>query len=339
MNAVRTLLVAALIALVAWIFYWALFSPKEDISQRIYQTLKEQEKRADLSFKKVSFEEVSAGEKFWQLVAESAVVNKNAGIATLQNTNGTFYKKGKAVLKFRSPAALWDMKKKEIYLDKPLGYDALYERQILSLLRTLRAKPQSIFTLPKEYRKGLGYWFQARNLSWKVADQLLLCTGGIVLNKGEITGYADALKGDVEFNKVVMEGNPRVIVTPLNSSPVTLEARTFELSSPQDLLSAQGDPVITWKEAKVLSDAARYLQREKKIELTGNVRVHYRDILAWGNAANYFVDREEVVLTGDARATQGENNLTSDKVMVSLKDQKISLLGRSKVVITEEEKK
>ncbi len=338
MKVMRTLFIAALLAFAAWIFYWALFAPKEDVSQRIYKTLKEQEKRADLSFKKVSFEEVSAGEKFWQLVADTAVVNKNAGIATLQNTNGTFYKNGRAVLKFRSPAALWDMKKKEIYLDKPLGYDALYERQILSLLKTLRARPQSVFTLPREYKKGLGYWFQARNLSWKLADELLLCTGGIVLNKGEITGYADSLKGDVEFNRVVMDGSPRVILAPRNAAPVTLEADAFEISSPQDLLSARGNPVITWKEAKVRSDSARYLQREKKIELAGSVRVNYRDILASGSAANYFVDREEVVLTGNARATQGENNLSSDNVMVSLKDQKISLLGKSKVVITEEEK-
>jgi hypothetical protein len=118
MNVLKTAGLAAGLAFVLGIFYWALFTPKADLSQQIYQTLKEQEKRADLSFKQVSFEEVDAGEKFWQLVADNAVVNKDAGVATLQNTSGTFYKQGKAALKFRSPAAIWDMHKKEIYLDK-----------------------------------------------------------------------------------------------------------------------------------------------------------------------------------------------------------------------------
>lgn len=333
MKVFRTLFVAAFLIFIAWIFYWALFAPKKDVSQIIYETLKEQEKRADLSFKKVTFEEVSAGEKFWQLEADTAVMNKNAGVATLKDTDGTFYKKGKAVLLFRSPAALWDMKKKEIYLDKPLGYDAAYQRQILSLLRTLRAQPLSIFNLPREYRKGLGYWFQAKNLSWKLADQQLLCTGGILLNKGEITANAQTLKGDVEFNKVVLEGSPRVVIA--DNFPITFEATAFEIESPKDLLTANGNPTITWREAKVISDNARYSQVNKKLELAGNVKIYYKDISAWGDSADYFTGEQKIILTGNAHAVQGENNLSSDKVVVSLRDQKISLAGRSKVIITQ----
>lgn len=325
---------AILIIVFAW-FFWALYSPKEDVSQRIYKTLKEQEKRADLAFKKVTFEEVSAGEKFWQLAAETAVVNKDTGIATLQDTDGTFYKKGKAVLRFRSPAALWDMRKKEIYLDKPLGYDALYEKQISSLIRSLRAAQPSVFNLPPEYKKGLGYWFQANNLSWKLADEQLLCTGGILLNKGEITGYAESLKGDVELKKVVLEGSPRVVISP----DVTFEAQAFELNRAQDLFIAHGNPQVTWQDARAASDSARYFQAEKRLRLDGKVKINYKDILAWGDSADYLTRDQKVVLFGNAHAEQGGNKLSSDRILVSLKDQKISLLGKSKVVITEEELK
>lgn len=321
------------------LFYWALFATKQDVSEKIYQTLQAQAKRADFSFKKVTFEEVSAGEKFWQLTADNAVVNKDAGNATLQNTDGTFYKKGRPVLRFRSPAALWEMKKQEIYLDKPLGYDAAFERQILALFKTIELQPLSLFTLPGQYKKGLGYWFQARNLSWDVADQQLLCTGGILLSKGEITARAAALKGDVEFNNVALTGAPSLTIAAADHSLVTLEAQSFELQSAQDLFIAQGSPVITWKEARVLAAAARYFQRAKKIELAGNVTINYKDINAAGAAANFYVDRQQIVLTGNARATQGGNNLTSDKVIVSLKDQKIALAGRSKVVISGDEVK
>ena len=82
-------------------------------------------KRADLSFKDVTFEEVVAGIKYWQLKATTAKINKSTEIATLRQANGTFFKKGRAVLCFKSPAAIWDMKNKQIVLDKPLGYDVV----------------------------------------------------------------------------------------------------------------------------------------------------------------------------------------------------------------------
>ena len=224
------------IAFIGGLFYWALFSPKEDVSKRIYKTLQEQEKRADLSFKDVTFEEVVAGVKYWQLKAKSAMVNKSTGIATLKDSRGDFFKKGKPVLRFRSPAALWDMKKKEILLDKPLGYDVKLERKITDLLKTLTKSRFSIFNLPKIYKTGFGYWFQAKNLSWKLADERLLCTGGIVLNKGEVTGYSEKLEGDVALESILLRGDPKLVVTPDNTSPLTLEAEVFEIVSPENVI-------------------------------------------------------------------------------------------------------
>ncbi|KPJ64863.1 hypothetical protein AMJ44_11985 [candidate division WOR-1 bacterium DG_54_3] len=324
---------------IAGIFYWALFTPKEDISDRIHKTIKEQEKRADLSFKDVTFEEVVAGVKFWQLVAKSAIVNKSTGIATLKDANGTFFKQGKAVLRFRSPAALWDMNKKEILLDKPLGYDIKLESKISTIIKTLKDSSFSIFNLPKVYKKGLGYWFRANNLSWRLADQKLLCTGGIILNKGEVTGYAERLEGDVALERVVLEGHPRVVISPNKISPISLEADVFEVISPEDVIYARGNPKIFWEEAKVLADILKYVQDHKILELTGNVKITYKDIRAWGNSAQYLTDENKIILAGEARALQGENKLSGEKVSVSLKDKKISVLGKGKAIITEEELK
>ena len=333
MFKLRSLIIAVVIAATAGLFYWALFVPKEDVSQRIYQTLKEQENRADLSFKQVTFEESSGGQKYWQLAAEVAIVNKSTGLATLQVTQGLFFKNGKPVMKFRSPAALWDMRKKEIYLDKPLGYDVGSEKQIAALLPALGTQAASVFTLPPVYQKGSGYWFRAKNLSWKVADQMLVCTGGIVLNKGEVTGYADQLEGDVELKKVLLSGAPRVVIAPAQGSPVTVEADQFELDSVANVLIARGNPVVTWRASRVTAQTASYFQTDKKIKLAGDVKVAYEDINAWGNAADYLTNKQFVVLSGEARAEQGDSRLSSNKVMVSLKDRKISLLGKSQVVI------
>lgn len=339
MKIIRNILILSAVVFAAWMFFWAVFSPKKDVSQIIYETLKEQEKLADLTFKKVTFEEVSAGEKFWRLSAESAIVNKDGGVAALQGTEGTFYKKGKAALKFRSPAALWDMKKKEIYLDRPFGYDTAFEKHVPPSDAPQRRNFLSIFNLPVKQDKETGYWFQAKNLSWKVADQLLVCSGGILLNKGEITGHADSLNGDVEFKKVELKGSPRIVISPARTSPITFESLTFEINSERDLLIARGNPIVTWREAKITSQSAHYLQSEKKLNFAGNVAIVYKDISAWGDSADYLTEEQKVILSGNARAVQGENNLSSDKVQVSLRDQKISLAGKSKVVITEEKAK
>jgi lipopolysaccharide export system protein LptA len=330
------IILLAFLVFIAGIFYWALFSPKEDISQRIHKTLKEQETRADLAFKEVTFEEVVAGVKFWQLVAKSAMVNKSTEIATLKEAKGTFFKKGKAVLRFRSPAALWNMKKREILLDQPLGYDAKLERKISTLLKTLKKSRLSIFNIPKIYRKGLGYWFRANNLSWKLADQKLICTGGIVLNKGEVTGYAERLEGDVALERIILEGHPKVIINPDQTSPITLEAAVFEIISAEDVILARGNPKILWEDARVLANNLKYIQIDRILELTGNIKITYKDIRAWGSSARYLTDQNRIILEGDARAVQGENKLSGEKVSVSLKDKKISVLGKGKVVIPEE---
>lgn len=293
-------------AFIVGIFAWAIFAPKEEISVRIHKTLKEQEKVADLSFKDVTFEEVLAGTRYWQLKAQSAMVNKSTGVAALKDVKGIFYKNGKAVLHFLSPAALWDMKKKEIYLDKPLGYDSSLEKNIAAL-REKSKTAASVFTLPRLYKGGKGAWFEARNLSWKLDDKRMLCTGGIILNKGEATGYADKLQGDVGMEKVLLEGNPRIEIASSQSGPITVESDVLEIITPQDLIKFIRNVRINYKDSQVQSDNASYTTRTEKIQLEGN-----------------------------ARAQQGENTLTGKQLTVGVKDGRISVTGKGKVVISEE---
>lgn len=332
----RIILIVSVVFIVG-IFLWARFSPKEEISDRIYKTLKEQEQRADLAFKEVTFEEVVAGVKYWQLKAKSATVNKTTQIATLKDAHGTFFKKGKAVLRFRSPAAIWDMKEKEILLDNPIGYDVKLDRKISSLIKNLKKSRFSVFNLPKTYKKSLGYWFQANNLSWRLSDQKLLCTGGILLNKGEVSGYGERLEGDVALERILLQGNPKVTISPNKTTPITLEAKVFEVISEEDIILARGNPTIIWKDAKVTTNNLKYLQGQGILKLSGQVQIDYDDIRAWGDTADYLTLEQKINLQGHASAVQGDNKLTGEKVQVSLKDKKISVIGKGRVVITEEE--
>ncbi|NQT28984.1 MAG: LPS export ABC transporter periplasmic protein LptC [Candidatus Saganbacteria bacterium] len=304
------------------IFLWAVFAPKEDISERIQKTIKEQQKKADLSFKDVSFEEVVSGIKYWQLKAEQASVNKSTNLATLEKVKGTFFEEGDAVLRFISPAALWDMKGKEIFLDKPLGYDVALEDQRASLLK-----------------KGAGYWFRANNLRWDLGSKKLLCQGNIIINKGNVRGLGQKLKGDVALEKIVLSGKPKVTISRANTSPITIEAKTFEIISKDDTILAQGNPQILWQAATIDCQKIKYLQAEKKLELMGDVVINYKDIKASGQKASYLTEEEIIILEGNAKATQGDNQLSGDKVQVLLKDEKISVLGQGTVIISDEELK
>lgn len=332
----RVILIISLVFVIGF-FSWVIFAPKEEISDRIYKTLKEQDQRADLAFKDVTFEEVVAGVKYWQLKAESASVNNATQIATLKNAHGTFFKKGQAVLRFRSPAALWDMKDKEILLDNPIGYDVKLDRKIASLLKTLNRSRFSVFNLPKTYKKSLGYWFQANNLSWRMSDQKLLCTGGILINKGEVTGYGQRLESDVALERILLQGNPKIRIDPNKTAPITLEAKVFEVISAQDVIQAKGKPKILWKEAVVTSNDLKYLQGEGVLKLSGQVQINYDDIQAQGDSADYLTLEQKISIVGQASAAQEDNKLTGEKVQVSLKNKKISVIGKGRVVITEEE--
>ncbi|MDI6730969.1 MAG: LptA/OstA family protein [Candidatus Margulisbacteria bacterium] len=267
------------ILFVGGIFLWAIFAPKEDISTQIHKTLKEQEKKADVIFKEVKFQEISSGKKYWDLLAQSAMLNKSTQIAALKSAKGTFYKNGKAVLLFRSPAALWDMKKKEIWLDKPLG-------------------------------KGAGFWFNANNLSWKFADQKLLCRGEIILNKGEVTAFCDKLESDVALEKAALQGNPRIIVAVNGRAPIS--------------------------NAKITCEKILYRQQDELIDLFGSVKISYQDITASGNSARYLTQGKIIILEGQAHAVQGGSRLSGDKVKVDLKENKISVIGKGKISVSEE---
>ena len=331
-------IILAIFALfLAWIFYWAIFAEKQDISEKIEETLKEQEKVADLAFKDVSFEEIAEGTKYWQLKAAKASINKSTELASLRKVKGTFFKKGEAVLKFISPAALWQMKDKEILLDHAIGYDVSLEKKISALMKNKKNLLNTIFNLPKQYKNGEGYWFEAKNLNWKLATQKLLCSGGIVLNKGEVVGIARQLEADVALEKIKLFGSPKVTISPPKLSPATIEAEVFEVVSSQDLIVAKGSPRLVWNEAQVIAQEIQYIQRKEQISFTDGVKITYRDIEAIGNSAIYETANEKIILTGKAKASQADNTLTGEKVQVSLRDNKISVIGQGKVIISEEE--
>jgi lipopolysaccharide export system protein LptA len=119
------------------------------------------------------------------------------------------------------------------------------------------------------------------------------------------------------------------------SSPITLEAEAFEILSKENIIRALGRAQARWQKAEVVTQNLSYEQVGKIIRLEKNVKIKYNDIQAQGDRGDYLIERQEVKLSGNAEAEQGDNRLTGNQVLVSLKDQKISLLGKGQVIIGE----
>jgi len=326
------------VVFILFLFIWALYLPKKEATQTIKKTLEEQKQRLDLFFQGVTFQEAVGSVKYWEIKAKSSSLNKDTGVVTLKDSQGTFFKSGRPVLKFISPQAVWNMNKKEIHLKDAVGYDVKSEEGVQKFLAEAQKYQTSVFTLPVRYRgAGEGYFFMAKNLSWKLADQKLLCRGGIWLNKGDIFGQGRELTADVGLEKVKLRGDPRIILS--NQYLTTIEAREFQVDSVKDILSAEGGVTLRSSDVKITAARIIFKQRLNLIEIFKAVNITYRDILATGDKALYDMKKEMIDLLHNTRLKRGKNTLTGDKIAVSLKDKTFKISGRTKAVITEEELK
>jgi len=320
---------------ILFLFIWALYLPKTEITTTISKTLEEQKSRLDLYFQGVTFQESQGGKKYWEIKAKTSSLNKTTGIATLTETRGTFFRSGKPVLKFISPYVTWDMTGKEIFLKEPIGYDLKAERKVQALLK--ETKNVSSFILPaRALKKGEGYFFRAKNLNWKLQTEKIVCTNGIYLKKGEISGFADKLEADVALEKVNLSGNP-CTMNIANQSLATLEARNFTVDSLKDELYATNGIILMANGLKLTSRDLIYKQKDDTIYFEPNVKVLYHDAQAESVSASYNIKNREIVLENNAKLLRKGSQLTGDKVIISLKDQTFRILGKTKIIIPEEE--
>ena len=335
MNFLKGLIFFVFVIFILFLFIWALYLPKSDITANLGKTLEEQRARLDLYFQGVTFQESEGGRKYWEIKAKTSSLNKTTGIATLTETRGTFFRSGKPVLKFISPYVTWDMVKKEIFLKEPIGYDLKAERKVRALIK--ETKNVSSFILPaRALKKGEGYFFRAKNLNWELKTEKIICSNGIYLKKGEISGFADKLEADVALEKVNISGNP-CTMNITNQSLATLEARNFTVDSLKDELSASGGIKLLANSLKLLSRDLIYKQKDDTIYFKSDVQVVYHDAQAFSDVASYNIKTREITLGNNARLLRRGSQLTGDKVIISLNDGTFKVVGKTKIVIPEEE--
>ncbi len=75
----------------------------------------------------------------------------------------------------------------------------------------------------------------------------------------------------------------------------------------------------------------------REIEASGNVVVHKDGRVALSNTASYFSREEKIVLTGDARIIENENQIGGEKITLFMRDDR-SIVEGSKVLLYQEKK-
>jgi lipopolysaccharide export system protein LptA len=326
---------------------WLIFFPKESFESKIRKTLERQKNRADLLLKDVTFSESFGGTKFWELDAETAVLNQDQGGAELKPVKGRFYKNNTPVLFFIAPKVLWNMRDKEIVIEHPFGYDQRSKKyfNLLSKLIDPYGDPARIFKLATRFSGMVpGAWFLTNRLKWQLSTQKLESHEGVLFNQGALTVFAQDLASDVGFDSLSLTGDPIALYiqkTPNAPLPkiTTTTARKFLINTAKNQVSAVDNVVISQKETEIRSRQAAYLPENQLIVLTDAVKLSFKDIRASCKKAFYNPADNTVILEGSAAASRDRNLLRGEKIAIDLKTGKINVLGKTKIVIDERELK
>jgi lipopolysaccharide export system protein LptA len=330
---------------VAALFSWAIFSPKGDIKVKIHETLERQKEQADLKFVDVTFTETLGGIKYWELVAKTATINKDKNAADLVEVLGTFYQNNVPVLKFSSPTVYWDMANKEIQIADPLGFDQTAERYLVLIKILLGAStdPQSIYRSARNFSGRIkGTWFRASQLNWNLQSKKLFSDRGLVLNKEEITVYAQKIEGAVALTGLTLSGNATALLLPRDrtSDKITrLTADRFVFNSRQNQISAQDHVLVRSYDTSIASRQANYALSSGEITFSHAVTLTHKDIRATCNLAVYNPVQETVTLSQRATAKRGKNEIGGETIKIDLANGRIHVSGRTKITIDEEELK
>ncbi len=288
--------------LVAWMFYWALFIPKESLSGRITRELERQSAKLDLFMRGVVFSEIVDGKKYWEIKALTSQINKDTGQALLSDVNGTFFSSDVPSLSFTAPSVVWDMKGKEIKIDRPKGSDGNYR-----------------FTVP--------------DLSWSLGRDSFWTDGAVILegNNGSVRGKG--LYGSPGKSGMTVKGSP-VAVFSKGRTRLDLRADSFSFNASGDI-TADGSCEASMDDLSVTADRMKYSKSRMEISALGKVAVRYHDIKASSDRAVFSVGGSTVMLSGRASALRQGSSMKAGRLKIDMKNNRIVMEERTEVFVEE----
>lgn len=114
--------------------------------------------------------------------------------------------------------------------------------------------------------------------------------------------------------------------------PIVITANRMEADKLGDKVTFQGDVTLKKEGMTLYSDVmvVRYNAPSKgiqEIDATGNVVVRKEGRVALSRKASYFSREEKIVLTGDARIIENENQLGGERITLFIRDDRSIVEG------------
>ncbi len=122
--------------------------------------------------------------------------------------------------------------------------------------------------------------------------------------------------------------------------PIVITSDRMEAEKLGDKVTFSGNVTLK-KEGMTLSSESMVVFYDpgtkdiREIEAYGNVVVHKEGRVAYANVASYFSREEKIVLTGDARVIENENQIGGEKITLFMRDNR-SIVEGGKVLLYQE---
>ena len=119
--------------------------------------------------------------------------------------------------------------------------------------------------------------------------------------------------------------------------PIVITANSMEADKLGDIISFTG-AVTLKKEGMILTSDSMIVYYDEatkgiqEIDASGNVAVRKDGRVAFSNKASYYSDEEKIVLTGDARIIDNENQLRGERITLFIQDDR-SIIEGGRVLI------
>ncbi|MFA5105024.1 MAG: LPS export ABC transporter periplasmic protein LptC [Candidatus Margulisiibacteriota bacterium] len=287
--------------LVLWLFYWALFVPKESLTGRISRELERQSSKLDLFMKGVVFSEIIEGKKYWEIKALTSQINKDTGKSLMNDVQGIFFSNGKPSIRFAAPSVVWDMKERQIKIDSPKGFDGSYN-----------------FSIP--------------DLTWALNRDIFWTDGPVVFESGQGTIKGRGLSGSPGKSGMTIKGNPVASFTRGKSSLI-LRAQSFGLDGTRGDITAAGGCTASMDALFITAEEMKYFRSKTEIVARGKVKITFRDIRASSDSALFRLGGNIVILSGNAAASRQGSRMSAGSLKIDMKNNRIVMKERTEVFI------
>ena len=120
--------------------------------------------------------------------------------------------------------------------------------------------------------------------------------------------------------------------------PIVIEADTLNYSKKDNLLIYKGNVVVKKEDFILHSDTLKILLDQKgdisRIIAIGHVHFKKGDRTGKSDKAEYFKDKNYIILTGNAQLQQNNNIIEGEKIIYYLDTEKAEVVGQKKRVRT-----